>query len=252
MSAGGVQSRVAELKAAIILLTRLPLPALSPFPPQGRVVWAYPVAGAGIGLVGGFVMLSAGLVLPGYMGALLGLVFTILLTGALHEDGFADFWDGIGGGRDAADKLRIMRDHHLGTYGALALIVSFTSRLAALAAIGPLAPLAFICGHAMARGALALPMRLFLPARRDGLTAEAGKPGTAAFLAAIALPLVLAALLLPIAPALAACGAVCVAALAIGALAQLQLGGITGDVLGAAEQSGEIVFLWVLAVLLAA
>lgn len=241
------QDRTGELKAAFIVLTRLPLPALAPFPLQGRVVWAYPLAGAAIGLAGGFVMLCAGLVLPLYMAAVLGLAVTVLLTGALHEDGLADFWDGIGGGQSRDDKLRIMRDSHLGTYGALALVISFAARLSALTAIGPLAPLAFIAAHAMCRGALAVPMQLFAPARRDGLVAESGEPGLINFTVAIAAALMLSVVLLPPLAALLACGAACAAALVIGLAARRQLGGITGDVLGAAAQMAEIAFLWVIA-----
>lgn len=243
-----VRDRLDELKAAMILMTRLPLPELDPFPPQGRVVWAYPIAGAAIGLAGGFAMLSAGLVMPVYMAAVLGMSVSLLLTGALHEDGLADFWDGIGGGRNPEDKLRIMRDSYLGSYGALALIFGFAFRLAGLIAIGPLAPLAFICTHAMARGALALPMRLFPPARTDGIAAEAGKPGPATFAVAVALPIILSALILPPVPALIACGCACAAALIVGMLARMQMGGVTGDVLGSAEQTAEIAFLWGIAV----
>ncbi|PLX35573.1 MAG: adenosylcobinamide-GDP ribazoletransferase [Hyphomicrobiales bacterium] len=247
-----LQQRGAEMKAALIVLTRLPLPELSPFPPQGRVVWAYPIAGAAVGLIGGMAMLLAGLALPAAMAAVLGLAVSVLLTGALHEDGLADFWDGIGGGRARAEKLAIMRDSHLGSYGALALILSFAARLTALAALGPLGALAFVTAQAMSRGALALPMRLNPPARSDGLIAEAGKPGPIAFMAAIGLPLALSLVVLPGASGLIAAAAACAAAWLVGLIARFQVGGITGDVLGAAVQMAEIAFLWTIAASLAA
>lgn len=237
--------RAEELKAALILMTRLPLPHLEAPPPQGRVVWAYPVAGAAIGLMGGFAMLAAAFVLPHYMAALLGLAVTVLITGALHEDGLADFFDGAGG-RDAETRLSIMRDSRLGVYGALALMFGLLARLAGLIAAGPLGPLVMIGAGAISRGVLALPMRLFPPAREDGLTAGAGKPGLAAFLAAMALPLILVVIILPALAGLAAMGAAALAALAVGGLARRRLGGITGDVLGAAQQLAEIGFIWVM------
>ena len=56
---------------------------------------------------------------------LLALCTRLFLTGALHEDGLADFFDGFGGGRDRVGILRIMKDSHIGSYGVIALIVYF-------------------------------------------------------------------------------------------------------------------------------
>ena len=53
---------------------------------------------------------------------LLGMATAVLLTGALHEDGFADTCDGLGGGWNAEERLRIMKDSRIGTYGALGLV----------------------------------------------------------------------------------------------------------------------------------
>ena len=61
--------------------------------------------------------------------AILAVTMQILMTGALHEDGLADVCDGFGGGRTRDEKLAIMRDSRLGTYGALGLILSLGLRI---------------------------------------------------------------------------------------------------------------------------
>ena len=56
---------------------------------------------------------------------LLAIIARLLLTGALHEDGLADFFDGMGGGTSRERILQIMKDSHIGTYGVLGLIMYF-------------------------------------------------------------------------------------------------------------------------------
>ena len=240
-----VAARGAEFYSAFTLLTRIPLIGVScKSVPQGRALWAYPLVGGIIGSLGagGFVLANF-LGLPVYLAAIAALGAGILASGALHEDGLSDFADGLGG-RTAQDKLRIMRDSAQGVYGALALMLSVAARGGAIFALGAEAPLALIAAHAIARGVLAVPMRQISPVRRDGITAEAGHPSYITVLAALVLSAIIAGVLL------SAQTAQIVLLLAIGAafglawLAKRQLGGITGDVLGAAEQAAEVVVLW--------
>ena len=67
----------------------------------------------------------ATMVLPVDVCVVLALVVRVMLTGALHEDGFADFCDGMGGGTDRKRTLEIMKDSHIGTYGVLGLVLYF-------------------------------------------------------------------------------------------------------------------------------
>ncbi len=67
--------------------------------------------------------------------ATLALAVTTALTGALHEDGLADTADGFGGGADKERSLTIMKDSRIGSYGAIALILSFMVRVAAIAVL---------------------------------------------------------------------------------------------------------------------
>jgi len=235
------------LMIAAGLLTRLPLGA--PSAADGAIAaagWAFPLVGAGIGTLAAIAFVIAeSLGLSALPAALLTVAAGIALTGALHEDGLADTADGLGGGRSRADKLAIMRDSRHGTFGILALVLSVALRAAALAQIGdPLhAGLALIAAHAAARGTLPPIMRLFSPARADGLAATAGRPSLPVAMAAAAIGVMIALTMLgPWAGAVAlilTAGATALAAL----LAWQQIGGYTGDILGCCQQLGEIIML---------
>lgn len=240
-----------DFKAAVAFLTRLPMPH-----PQGamppnfvRAHRMFPVVGAVIGAAVGLLCLGLRHVgVPDLAAAALALGAGAILTGALHEDGLADVADGFGGGRDVAAKLEIMRDSRLGTYGALILLVSFVAKLSALAAIPDgYVVQSLIAAHALARGVLPW-MSMSLPyARKDGLAANAGRPDPTMAAVAAALALAVALLSLSFVNALGAALAAGVSAAGMARLAQRQIGGQTGDVLGAAEQVAETAILVLLA-----
>jgi adenosylcobinamide-GDP ribazoletransferase len=242
-----------DVRVAIAFLTRLPMPHPDGARPQNfvRAHRAFPLVGAAIGLAVALLYLGlTALGLPNLAAAALALGASALVTGALHEDGLADMADGFGGGRDKAAKLEIMRDSRLGTYGALILMVSFAAKLSALAALPKAAVVpALVTCHALARGILPVMVIALPPARQDGLSATVGTPTHATAIIAVVSALVIAFLALPwmIAPAAALVAAAC--ALAVGLLAQRQIGGMTGDVLGAAEQVAETAILLLLAAL---
>jgi len=240
-----------DFKTAVAFLTRLPMPhPLGPTPPNFvRAHRMFPVVGALIGAaIGLFCLALRATGLPDLASAALALGAGMILTGALHEDGLADVADGFGGGRDTAAKLEIMRDSRLGTYGAVVLLVSFVAKLSALAAL-PDAQVVYglIAAHALARGVLPA-MSLNLPyARKDGLAANAGQPDPAVAMVAMAIALVIALLALSWANVFWAAVVTAISALAIAWLARRQIGGQTGDVLGAAEQVAETAVLLLLA-----
>jgi adenosylcobinamide-GDP ribazoletransferase len=189
---------------------------------------------------------------PDLAAAALALGAGAILTGALHEDGLADVADGFGGGRDVTAKLEIMRDSRLGTYGALILLVSFATKLSALAAIPDSDVVqSLISAHALARGVLPW-MAMSMPyARKDGLAANAGRPDAATAAIAAALALAVAFLSLSFVNALLAAIMAGAGAIGMAWLAQRQIGGQTGDVLGGAEQVAETAILVLLAARLA-
>ena len=233
--------------AATAFFTRLPV---DPRPAGdwrlADSAWAFPLVGAGIGGGAALAFLLAQLVgLASWPTALLSVSAGIVLTGALHEDGLADTADGFCGGRDREEKLAIMRDSRQGTYGVLAIVLSVLPRAAALAGIGDVihAGLALIAAHAVSRAALPVAMMGLTPARPDGLGATAGTPRAGGAIAAALIGAAIAlAALGPVRGAIALClaGAIIFAAVE---LARRQIGGYTGDVLGAFQQVGEIVIL---------
>ncbi len=238
-----------EFHGAAVLLTRIPLPVIlagAQNIPQGRALWAYPLVGMFIGAVAGGVFMLAGAIgLPVTLAAIFALGAGVLLSGALHEDGLADFADAMGG-KTAHDKLRIMRDSRLGVYGAIALIFSFAARGGALIALDDMAPAALVVSHALARGALAVPMRQFAPARGDGITSQAGAVSLGRVFAALIIAAAIASLMFPAPVAqMGLIGAVA-AAVMVAYIAKRQIGGLTGDVLGAGEQCAQVAILCVL------
>ncbi|HWL79807.1 MAG TPA: adenosylcobinamide-GDP ribazoletransferase [Roseomonas sp.] len=244
-----LRSRLAELAAAFGLLTRLPLGILpQPADAAGyaRAAWAWPLAGAVVGAFGGgtqALLTAAGL--PPGLAAPWALAAMLLASGALHEDGLADTADGFGGGRDRDRKLEIMRDSRIGSFGALALVLSLALRGGALAGLAyPLAAMA--AAGALSRAAMLLPLLALPPARHNGLSARLGRPpGKAALMGAI-IATALAGLLLPPGAAIPAVVAALGGAAALTALARAQIGGQTGDVLGASAVLAECAVLSVL------
>ena len=242
-------SRRAELLGALGLLTRLPLPAHVPADP-GRCLWAYPVAGLVIGLIGAAVLHGP---FSAPVAATIAVVASAIATGGLHEDGIADTCDALGGGRDPARRLAILRDSRIGAHGALALVLATVLRIAALASMSrPHATLAFIAASTFSRG-LILPVLLMTgPARPDGLGASLARAGGRQVLAGqvlggMGLAVVLFLVFAPHGGRGLAIVAGLTVSLVVGRIAATRFGGYTGDLLGTAALAGEGVVLACLA-----
>ena len=208
--------------------------------------WAFPLVGAGIGGVAAFVFLLVQLCgLGDWPAAILAVFATVVLTGALHEDGFADTADGLIGGHDRDERLAIMRDSRHGTFGVVAIVLSVLLRAAALAEIGEAVyvGLALIAAHAASRSALPFAMRALEPARADGLGAAAGRPRTPLVIVTLAIGLLVTLAALGPTRGAIAFGLAGASMSILGVLAHRRIGGFTGDVLGAFQQLGEIVML---------
>jgi adenosylcobinamide-GDP ribazoletransferase len=238
----------ADIRVSILFCTRLPLRSSAAFGSGdvARASWALPLAGALVGAAGASVFWAASeLRLPPAIAAALALAATLLATGCLHEDGLADTADGFGGGWDRARKLEIMRDSRLGTYGVCALAMSLLLRWAALAAFaGPAqAAAALVAAHVAARAALPAFMRFVPPARADGLSAQAGRPSLQAVTVAGLVGTLTLALTLGFPAAGIGLAFATSAGFLMAVLCVRQIGGQTGDVLGALEQQIEVVIL---------
>jgi adenosylcobinamide-GDP ribazoletransferase len=239
-----------ELLLCLGLLTCLPAGSAG-IPADGwlrRACRWFPLVGALVGgLAAGILYLATLIGLPGEAAAILALGGMIVLTGAIHEDGLADVADGFAGGRTREDRLRIMRDSRIGTYGALALIVSVAIRWAAITALlrhgAGTAAVALVVAGAASRLTPVLLMRLLAPAREDGLGATAGRPEGMTVRIAVALSLLVLLLLPGPAAGLAVIIVVALAFASVAALARRRIGGHTGDVLGAGQQVTEMLVL---------
>ena len=212
---------------------------------------AFPLVGAAVGLAAGALYVLISTLLPHWAAALVAVGALIAVTGALHEDGLADFADGLGARGDTDRRLDAMRDSHTGVFGVLALILSVLLRAAVLSA-APSAVAALgvmVAAGALSRASFPAVMLLLPPARADGLGAGAGQPDRTIALQAAVVAAPFAAMGLGFGGAIAGFLAVAAAAALIAAVAKRAIGGYTGDVLGAAQQAGEIAVLLVAAAL---
>jgi adenosylcobinamide-GDP ribazoletransferase len=254
-----IESIGTEFSNSAAFLTRLPADwfgaSTSVAPDFSRASRAFPLVGLLVGVAGAIVLLLASaLHLPPPIGALLAIAATVLVTGGLHEDGLADTADGFGGGKNAAAKLEIMRDSRIGTYGALALVFSIALRAGLLAALMPGAPwhaaLALIAAETVGRTAIVHLWAALPPARFDGLASTTGRPDKEATWAAIAIAIVIGLTAGTIAAgpiaAIVALAATALTTYGFESLCSRQIGGQTGDTLGAVEQVAVVAFLLVL------
>jgi adenosylcobinamide-GDP ribazoletransferase len=241
----------ADVAAALLFSTRLPLPRAATITGTdiARASWALPVAGAIVGLIAAAVYWLARLAdVPPFPAAGLTVVASLVVTGCLHEDGLADVVDSFGASARER-KLEIMRDSKIGTYGVCALFMSLLLRSSVLASIAEpeLAAPVLVAAHMAGRAGMPLFMRLVPPARADGLSVGVGTPPRASAIAALLIGML--ALGVGLGPAAGVC-AFALIAVAFASLAWSsvrQIGGQTGDVLGAFEQIGEIIVLLVAA-----
>ncbi|MCX7888639.1 MAG: adenosylcobinamide-GDP ribazoletransferase [Rhodobacteraceae bacterium] len=236
----------AILLLAVQFLTRLPVRA--PYSPalMARIPRWFPAVGVLVGLITGAVFWLASLVWPPVVAALASTAAGLLLTGAFHEDGFADCCDGLGGGTSRERALEIMKDSRLGTYGAAGLFMMLAAKVATLAAL-PHVLWVLVAAHALSRASAVTVLASAVYVRDHGT----GKPVSdgirrddlrvALVTAAVAaVPLVLAAGPLAVLSGLAGLAA---GHLAMRRAFELRLGGYTGDCLGAVQQCSEIGFL---------
>lgn len=232
---------------ALQFLTRLPVPILRDFQPDwiARSARYFPLVGALVGALSATVFVAASQIWSGVLPALLAVAAGVLITGAFHEDGLADTFDGLGGGQTPARRLEIMKDSRIGTFGALALGLALALKIAALAELPIwIGALSLVAAHAGGRAAAVIAMRLLSYAGdRDQTKVKPVAAGVTTGEVIIGLAFAILALipLLFVAPTATAI-AVVVGALFAASIARTGsrlIGGWVGDTLGATEQLFE-------------
>jgi adenosylcobinamide-GDP ribazoletransferase len=253
---------LADFYFCLGFFTRLPVPsAASQSEPYSlanfsRAVRMVPLAGGVVGALAAIAMAAASRFgFPPPIAAPLAICSLVLLGGAMHEDGLADCADSFLGGATREQKLEIMQDSRIGTFGAVALVLSLYLRAASLALIADeslaLALAVLIGAAALSRTASLMPLALLPPARKNGAGFSTGKPERAALAIAACLAAVFA--LAPVvagahlARSAAGIAAATGAAYSSFLLARKHIGGQTGDVAGAAQQLAEIAYYLALA-----
>lgn len=232
-----VPERLAAPAAAASFLTRVPLAGRDAGGPEAllRAAPLFPLVGAALGAAVGAAAIGLSAALPALLAGLLAVALELLLTGALHVDGLADSADGLGA-RSREGALAIMRDHALGAYGASALALDLLVKAAALGTLGASQALAPIVAAVAVSRAAPLPLARLLAYARPGqgtgrLLAERASTGSVLAGAGLAAAIAVAAVGLD---ALALLLSAIAVTAAVGALAHRRIGGVTGDVMGAA------------------
>ena len=232
--------------AAIISFTRLPLGSQQLAAEHfARALQYLPGAGLLIGLMTALVYwLANGLATP-LLASFFALLAGILLTGALHEDGFADCCDGFGAGGDADNILRIMKDSATGVYATLGLIILLGGKLLLFnEMLAEKHILALIAMHVLARF---IPLFIVVnsaPASQSQAKMSAGlHVCRTKLLASFAVSLAISLLFLPFLLVLLLAASVLLTSVWACRMLQRRLGGYNGDSLGGAEQLGEFLIL---------
>lgn len=236
-----------------MFLTRIPVGRFLENPQSGRwSVACFPLVGMAVGAVSALCFSLLYWIGP-WVAAFAAFVASVLITGAMHEDGLADSADALGGGFDREAVFRILKDSRIGVFGAIALILSLVGRIATLAIMKD-AWVILIVSHSAARLSpvllmVALPYQTSQESSRSLPFISSG--WVQALVAAGTVGCCLAGFavvgLLSLSSVIAVCLAVIVITVFSGWYYYKRVGGYTGDFLGATEQLSEIIILVVLA-----
>lgn len=255
MPAAGLLGRAAHQARlffiALQFFTRLPIPRWVGFDPD----WLhqssryFPAVGVVVGVVVSAVFGLAIMLWTPLVAALLSTVIGIYLTGAFHEDGFADTCDGFGGGMTKQRVLEIMVDSRIGAYGAIGIGLLLATKCAALSGLSaPAAIASLLVAHPVSRlASTALIWKLDYVKQEGKSKPLAQRMSNAEFAIAAATVLVVLApvLLIGLLPWHALASGVAATGVAAWWLARKcirRLGGYTGDCLGAVQQLSEVAF----------
>jgi adenosylcobinamide-GDP ribazoletransferase len=242
-----MKKQFASFCFAFIFFTRIPIKLRSPYTPkiaEGATKYL-PAVGWVVGGFSALVLWASLFIFPFSISIILSLISVILITGAFHEDGLADVCDGFGGGSTAEKKLEIMKDSHIGTYGVISLILVLVFRFVLLFEIDTsLLPFVIIAAHSLSRSAAVSIMQTHKYVRKEN------QSKVLHVIKKISFSDIIVSAIFGIAPLLLFQNIyfflliipVFITRWLLGLLFKQQIGGYTGDCLGATQQICEIVF----------
>lgn len=242
-----MKKQINWLLTAVMFYTRIPVPRSLEFSNDNlnRATRYFTLIGWVVGGIGAAVFYGLSFLLPLELSVFLSMMATIFVTGAFHEDGFADFCDGFGGGYTSEKVFSIMKDSRIGTYGTVGLIGMLGTKFLALQALPPvMLPFFMIAAHAFSR---LMPVMIIFTSRYSrederSKTKPIGKRGKKSdLIIALVFGLLPAALLswqlimmvIPLA---------LVITWLFKKYIEKRIGGYTGDCLGALQQIVEVLF----------
>jgi adenosylcobinamide-GDP ribazoletransferase len=242
--------------AALRFFTRLPVPQWVGHSAEqlNHAARYFPLMGIIVGVIGAAVTYSVAMILPISLAIILGMVATILTTGAFHEDGFADAVDGFGGGYEKSRILDIMKDSRVGSYGVIAMALLLLAKFTALSEISTKHSIVVLCvvlisGHAISRLA-STTLLYFLDYVREDALSKAKPLSTQLTRSELCIASIsgLLPLLFLFYTGQKLCSLVIALLLATvttvwaASYFKKHIGGYTGDCLGATQQATEIAF----------
>ncbi|WP_347838192.1 adenosylcobinamide-GDP ribazoletransferase [uncultured Draconibacterium sp.] len=232
---------------ALSFYTRIPVGHINGWTEQmlNKSTRYFPVVGWMVGGLAALVFLLFNLVLPASLAIGLSMAATVFFTGAFHEDGFADFCDGFGGGYTPERILEIMKDSRIGTYGSVGLLFMLGTKFLALLHIeNSSIPLVLLAGHAISRIFPVLLIYSSAYARLDASskTKPVGKADSVGSLLFAILTGAAALLFFSLVESLVVVALLLIVSSVFRRYINRKLGGYTGDILGALQQLCEVIF----------
>ena len=236
---------------ALQFFTRLPIPGWVGFDPAWlqQASRYFSAVGIVVGLVTAVIYAAAAYVWPPAVAVLLSTIGGIYLTGAFHEDGFADSCDGFGGGYTATRILEIMKDSRVGAYGVIGMVSMLGLKFTLLVSLPFWAVVAaLLIAHPISRLMASVLIYRLTYVKAEGkakpLAQEMSGSECGVAAAFSALPLIAIGVLGWIPWTGIAAGLVCsgIATVWLARFFVKRIGGYTGDCLGAVQQVAEVTF----------
>lgn len=248
-----IKEQVNLFLTAVMFYTRIPVPRSLEYSPErlNRSTRYFPLMGWVVGGIGAAVFYGLSFLFPSPLAVFLSMMATIFTTGAFHEDGFADFCDGFGGGYTREKIFSIMKDSRLGTYGTIGLIGILGTKFLALQSFPPTRlPSVLWAAHAFSRLMPVLVIFTSIYSHDDELSKAKpiGKKGKNSDFIVAAVTGLLPMLLFPWQFMAAILPVSLITTYVFKKYIERKIGGYTGDCLGALQQITEIVFYLILIV----